>query len=597
MRMDVNAVLLQYFEQTAPPQTRAEAVLLAAAEALRTLLGAEEVRFVVRLGTLLKELTFPGQITRARTENEDDMILACLAHCAGKPVCVCAQNGGKAGNWLFPLPAEDGAVHGAALCSVLGIPEDAALAGAERLTRSLALRLPELFREKETVGISGASASEWEQAAMLSHEFKTPLTVVLSSLQLLRRRLCRPGKDIADGVEKYLDYAEQNLYKTLRLAANILDAQYADVKNVQAEEYTDLAAALAETVEGARPYAQTCGVTLRFENRSKGPCGLLCDTQRLDRIVLNLLSNALKHTPRGGAVFVLLERDGLYARIVVEDDGCGIPEQALPHLFEKFWRGQGERGGSGLGLYIAQQFARMQGGEIHAENRTERGARFIVELPVRLPGAETDVLSSVHFFWEGASPASVRMRRISSSSWYGFSRNQSAPCANAARAICSCPYALIAITFGRFGGGFSRNSLSRSTPSMLGITISRSKTSGCSVSSLASASSPSHAWPQQAISDSSSNASFSRSFWIGSSSAISTRIFAFSFIQPTHSSAPHGKRPARRMSSTIPRTAHGSTAFSHRKTRRRQVPSCVSQIARQDCVSRPPACSTVTETP
>ena len=84
MRMDVNAVLLQYFEQTAPPQTCAEAVLLAAAEALRTLLGAEEVRFVVRLGTLLKELTFPGQITRARTENEDDMILACLAHCAGK---------------------------------------------------------------------------------------------------------------------------------------------------------------------------------------------------------------------------------------------------------------------------------------------------------------------------------------------------------------------------------------------------------------------------------------------------------------------------------------------------------------------------------
>ena len=385
MRIDVNAVLLQYFEQTAPPQTRAEAVLLAAAEALRTLLGAEEVRFVVRLGTLLKELTFPGQITRARTENEDDMILACLAHCAGKPVCVCAQNGGKAGNWLFPLPAEDGAVHGAALCSVLGIPEDAALAGAERLTRSLALRLPELFREKETVGISGASASEWEQAAMLSHEFKTPLTVVLSSLQLLRRRLCRPGKDIADGVEKYLDYAEQNLYKTLRLAANILDAQYADVKNVQTEEYTDLAAALAETVEGARPYAQSCGGT------------------RLDRIVLNLLSNALKHTPKGGAVFVLLERDGLYARIVVEDDGCGIPEQALPHLFEKFWRGQGERGGSGLGLYIAQQFARMQGGEIHAENRTERGARFIVELPVRLPGAETDVLSSVPLPYSGDS--------------------------------------------------------------------------------------------------------------------------------------------------------------------------------------------------
>jgi len=104
MRMDVNAVLLQYFEQTAPPQTCAEAVLLAAAEALRTLLGAEEVRFVVRLGTLLKELTFPGQITRARTENEDDMILACLAHlrlCAerrqGGKLAVSASGGGRRG--------------------------------------------------------------------------------------------------------------------------------------------------------------------------------------------------------------------------------------------------------------------------------------------------------------------------------------------------------------------------------------------------------------------------------------------------------------------------------------------------------------------
>ena len=105
MRMDVNAVLLQYFEQTAPPQTCAEAVLLAAAEALRTLLGAEEVRFVVRLGTLLKELTFPGQITRARTENEDDMILDCLAHCLrlcaerrqGGKLAVSASGGGRRG--------------------------------------------------------------------------------------------------------------------------------------------------------------------------------------------------------------------------------------------------------------------------------------------------------------------------------------------------------------------------------------------------------------------------------------------------------------------------------------------------------------------
>ena len=114
MRMDVNAVLLQYFEQTAPPQTRAEAVLLAAAEALRTLLGAEEVRFVVRLGTLLKELTFPGQITRARTENEDDMILACaLRRQACLRLCAERRKGGK-----LAVSASGGGRRGTRRCFV-----------------------------------------------------------------------------------------------------------------------------------------------------------------------------------------------------------------------------------------------------------------------------------------------------------------------------------------------------------------------------------------------------------------------------------------------------------------------------------------------
>lgn len=396
MGIDVTGVLLQYFERTAPPQMRAEMVLQAAGEALKALLDAEEIRFLIRRGGRLEELELPGRTERNRTEKENDTVLACLAHCAGKPVCVCAQDGGAAEKWLLPLSGEDDTVCGAVLCTGTHAPGDAALAGAQRLTHSLALRLPELFWEGEEPGTFGAPPPEWERAAMLSHEFKTPLTVVLSSLQLLRRRLCRPGgEETGDGVEKYLNYAEQNLYKTLRLAENLLDAQYTGAESLPAQDaYTDLAGALAETVEGAQPYAQACGVTLCFKNRAKGPCGMLCDTQRLDRIVLNLLSNALKHTPRGGAVCVLLEREGTNVRIAVEDDGCGIPAQALPHLFQKFWRGPGEHGGSGLGLYIARQFARMQGGEIRAENRPERGARFTVELPVRLPAADTQALSS-----------------------------------------------------------------------------------------------------------------------------------------------------------------------------------------------------------
>ena len=107
---------------------------------------------------------------------------------------------------------------------------------------------------------------------------------------------------------------------------------------------------------------------------------------RVEQILINLLSNALRFTPRGGSIRVAATARGEAVEVSVQDSGPGIPAEALPYIFERFYRSDKARaregGGSGLGLAIARQLARAHGGELTAENAAEGGAVFRLRLPV-----------------------------------------------------------------------------------------------------------------------------------------------------------------------------------------------------------------------
>ncbi|HEU4535097.1 MAG TPA: ATP-binding protein, partial [Polyangiaceae bacterium] len=146
----------------------------------------------------------------------------------------------------------------------------------------------------------------------------------------------------------------------------------------------DLARALDEAVEGARPAAAAKGVRLGLRVEA-GVGEVWGDPRRLQQVVWNLLSNALRFTDPGGAVEVAAWREGAELCVEVRDDGRGIAAEALPRLFERFWQGDDRtQGGLGLGLSIVKHLVELHGGTVAAASEGEgRGARFTVRLPAR----------------------------------------------------------------------------------------------------------------------------------------------------------------------------------------------------------------------
>jgi two-component system sensor histidine kinase BaeS len=151
----------------------------------------------------------------------------------------------------------------------------------------------------------------------------------------------------------------------------------------------DIASLVAHIIERDRPQADLHRIDLRFKICPHTPTPLMgvVDPFRVDQMINNLLSNALRHTPEGGFVAVEVGEERYRAVVTIHDSGSGIPEAAMPHLFERFFRADRSRsrseGGTGLGLAIARQLAEAHGGTLEAGNHPEGGAVFTLQLPLK----------------------------------------------------------------------------------------------------------------------------------------------------------------------------------------------------------------------
>jgi signal transduction histidine kinase/CheY-like chemotaxis protein len=228
------------------------------------------------------------------------------------------------------------------------------------------------------------SAMKDQFLATLSHELRTPLNAILGWTQLLQ---LKPYDE--SGLKQALQTIERNAWMQARLIDDLLDMSRIIAGNIRLDGQPVEPAAIVEAaMETARPAAIAKRIELvaEFDPEVGQVWG---DASRLQQVMWNLISNAVKFTPQGGQVRVSLAACDGHAEFTVRDNGIGISEDFLPHVFDRFRQAEGgttrRYGGLGLGLSIAKQLIELHGGtlEAHSEGKG-KGACFIVRLPLHI---------------------------------------------------------------------------------------------------------------------------------------------------------------------------------------------------------------------
>ncbi len=223
-----------------------------------------------------------------------------------------------------------------------------------------------------------AEQNRRQLTADIAHELRTPLAVQRAQLEALQ-----------DGVydltpDNLAPILEQNRLLT-RLVEDLRTLTLADSGQLELNRVpTDLKALVERAIARFAPQAEDKHLKVAFHHPEESII-VQVDPMRLEQILSNLLDNALRHTPEGGQIELHLSAEENTLRLSIHDTGPGIPPEALPHIFERFYRADQSRsrteGGTGLGLSIARQLARAHGGDLTAANHPNGGAIFTLTLP------------------------------------------------------------------------------------------------------------------------------------------------------------------------------------------------------------------------
>ncbi len=371
---------------------------------------AERLRIELGMAAVLIDMSGSSPaIARAEAGASDALELARAAQRAparllreGAPPT--AQQRGSAGRWIkvvpphapaergrrgplhtVPIGSEEQQIGSLVLVQAGGrsplTPADDRLLSAVANQIRLAVER-ERLREEATEAEVLRRTDELKSALLsaVSHDLRTPLSSIIASAGSLLQ------EDVAWTKEERGEFAkaiEEEAQRLNRLVGNLLDLSRIEAGSLRPEKgWYDLGALIDDVAGRLRPL--TARHTLRVDVAEEMPPVLL-DYVEIDDVLSNLIENAVKYAPAGTEIVVRATVSGGEVNIEVADRGPGIPEQALPHLFQPFYRAQDgavQAKGTGLGLAVAEGLVRAHGGRIRAENRAEGGARFVVTLPL-----------------------------------------------------------------------------------------------------------------------------------------------------------------------------------------------------------------------
>lgn len=222
----------------------------------------------------------------------------------------------------------------------------------------------------------------------ISHELRTPLNVILSALQVLALEKHKDALgEAAEKRSKYIKIMRQNCYRLLRLINNLIDISKIDagysMLNLQNH---NIVSVVEEVTLSVAEYVENKGVRLIFDTNIEEKI-IDCDPDKIERIMLNLISNAVKFTDEGDQITVEILYEENNIKISVKDTGVGIPEDKLQIIFERFRQVDNSqsknRQGSGIGLSLVKALVELHGGNINVKSKIGEGSEFIINLPAR----------------------------------------------------------------------------------------------------------------------------------------------------------------------------------------------------------------------
>ena len=228
-------------------------------------------------------------------------------------------------------------------------------------------------------GLQSAERQRRNMVADVAHELRNPLSNIRGYVEAIRDGVLKPDQATIDSIHQQTMYLSK-LVEDLKLLAETEAADFRLDK-----EPGPIGDAVSRAVEAFRRQAEAEGVELSTTVPPALPLVNL-DKTRVEQVLGNLLQNAIRHTPAGGQVAVLVEALDSAVSVTVADTGEGIPPESLPHVFDRLYRADSSRsrstGGAGLGLTIAKQLVEAHGGSISATSTTGQGSRFTFELPL-----------------------------------------------------------------------------------------------------------------------------------------------------------------------------------------------------------------------
>jgi signal transduction histidine kinase len=288
----------------------------------------------------------------------------------------------------YPVHLPDGALLGVSGIT-LDITNQKAMDGELRESLKRAEELAAAEKEARKAAEQAAAIRD-DFLSIASHELKTPLTTIKATAQLLDRRLRQPNVDV-ERVRRHTTLLQREINRLATLVDDLLNATHIQRGRLTLRpERVDL---VDLTRQALARFEYATERTERHNVRFIAPEHLSAwlDPGRIDQVLTNLISNALKYSPDGGEVRVVVQKAGEYVEITVVDHGMGINREEQGKLFQPFARSAMIRqtiGGSGLGLYIASRIVAQHGGSITVESQPDIGSIFRVHLPLVAASAE-----------------------------------------------------------------------------------------------------------------------------------------------------------------------------------------------------------------